>query len=367
MLFRVSTTCLHPIELKNSPMSTLQKFYSRCLRRAASKRFVLLSIVVAIALFISTTQIFNAKNTVSAQDASPDIVLAKKIGKEIIAACPVVSDAKNLAAFNSCADKLAKLKILRDTMNVPFLWGTQNKVGNYNLQDHQKTEFDPLVWRRIYLSTFMFKGEPKIEQINNLIVIHLPTQFRNQLDIGDFPYPFWHSSKKWNSYQQTTELLFFLEQKKLIGSLRSAVVDPKRPKIDHAWDGKWVWNDATGKKQPYVTLYTHLFSPSNPHVAKVDAAYRALEVKLRENACVVCHSPDNAAKQNPILILNYPNQALTLRHETVRQIKEKRMPPPAGIANEQERQQLIELAQTFAQAGDLALAYEGEKITSGKN
>ncbi|WP_335116497.1 hypothetical protein [Nostoc sp.] len=43
------------------------------------------------------------------------------------------------------------------------------------------------------------------------------------------------------------------------------------------------------------------------------------------------------------------------------------MPPPAGIFDEQERQQLVELAHTFAQAGDQALAYEGEKITSGKN
>jgi len=51
----------------------------------------------------------------------------------------------------------------------------------------------------------------------------------------------------------------------------------------------------------------------------------------------------------------------------VRQIKEKRMPPPAGIVDDQERQQLIQLAQAFAQAGDKALAYEGEKITSGKN
>ncbi|MEH1833438.1 MAG: hypothetical protein V7L29_15510 [Nostoc sp.] len=43
------------------------------------------------------------------------------------------------------------------------------------------------------------------------------------------------------------------------------------------------------------------------------------------------------------------------------------MPPPAGIFDDQERQHLIELAQTFAVAGDQALAYEGEKITSGKN
>jgi len=327
---------------------------------------VLLGVVLAIALFIYTPQAPNSGNIVSAQEASADIELAKKLGKEIIAACPVVNNLKSLAAFNSCADKLAKSKALRDTMNVPFLWGAQSKVDNYNLKNNQTTQFDPLVWRRIYLSTFAFKGEPKVQQVNNLVVIHLPTQFRNQLDIGDFPYPFWHSSKKWDSYQQTTELLFFLENKKLKGSLRSAVVDPKRPKVNHAWDGKWLWTDARGKQQPYVTLYTRLFSSANPHVAKLDAAYRALEGKLREHSCVACHAPDNSAKQNPILMLNYPNQALTLRHETVRQIQEKLMPPPNGITNEQERQQLVKLAQTFAEAGDKALAYEGEKVTSVK-
>ncbi|BAY22922.1 hypothetical protein NIES2100_26860 [Calothrix sp. NIES-2100] len=331
-------------------MPQLRKFYPR-------SRFVFLGIVLAIALLIYKLQ---------APEISPDIKLAKKLGAEIITACPVVNEPKNLAAFNSCADNLSQLKTLRDTMNAPFLWGAQSQVGNYNIKDTQTTQFDPLVWRHTYLSTFMFKGEPLVEQVNNLTVIHLPTQFRNQLDIGDFPYPFWHSSKKWDSYQQTTELLFFLEQKKLKGALRSAVVDPKRPKVDHAWDGKWVWTDASGKQQPYVTLYTRLFSSSNPHIAKVDAAYRAFEDKLRSHSCLACHSPDNTSKQNPLLILNYPNQALTLRHETVRQIQEKRMPPPNGIANEQERQKLIELAQTFAEAGDQALAYEGEKITLEK-
>ncbi|MDF5733290.1 MAG: hypothetical protein PUP92_36230, partial [Rhizonema sp. PD38] len=44
----------------------------------------------------------------------------------------------------------------------------------------------------------------------------------------------------------------------------------------------------------------------------------------------------------------------------------KLMPPPTGIFDDQERQKLIELAKAFAQAGDLALAYEGEKITPQK-
>ncbi|MEH2467125.1 hypothetical protein [Nostoc sp.] len=235
-------------------MPNLRKFYLRYLRRAAPTHFVLLSIVLAMsttgyayALFIYTPQAPNVDNSVSAVETSPDIELAKKVGKEIIAACPIVTDVKNLAAYNSCAQKLSQLKTLRDTMNAPFLWGAQSKVGNYNIKDSQTTQFDPFVWRRIYLATFMFKGEPQIEQVNNLTVIHLSTQFRNQFDIGAYPYPFWHSSKKWNSYQQSTELLLFIEQGKLKGALRSAVVDTQRPKVNHAWDGKWVWTDAQGK------------------------------------------------------------------------------------------------------------------------
>ncbi len=336
-------------------MPNLRSFYYQL-------QFVLLGIVLTITLFIcSTLQAPTAKSGVSALLTSKDIELAKNVGKEIIAACPVVTDVKNLNAYNSCSEKLSHLNILRNTMSAPFLWGAQKEAGNYNIKDSTTTAFDPLVWRRIYLATFMFKGEPKVEQVNNLIVIHLPTQFRNQFDIGAYPYPFWHSSKKWDSYQQTTELLLFLEQEKLKGGLRSAVVDQQRPKVKHVWDGKWVWTDARGQ-EPFVALYTRLFSPSNPHVAKVDTAYRALEVKLREQTCVFCHKPDNPSKQNPLLILNYPNQALSLRHETVRQIEEKLMPPPAGIFDDQERQKLIELAKAFAQAGDKALAYEGEKI-----
>ena len=84
-------------------MPNLQKFYSRYLWRAAPTHFVLLGIVLAIALFIYTPQAPNVDNSVSAVETSPDIELAQKVAKEIIAACPIVKDAKNLAAFNSCA------------------------------------------------------------------------------------------------------------------------------------------------------------------------------------------------------------------------------------------------------------------------
>ena len=137
--------------------------------------------------------------------------------------------------------------------------------------------FDPLVWRRMDLSTFMFKGEPKVEQVEDQVVIHLPTQFHNEIDIGSYPYPFWHSTRKWDSYQQTKEVLLLLEQGKLVGALRSAETDPQRPKVAKTWDGQWNWTDEHGPK-PTAVLYDKLFLASNPYVAEVDQAYRAFKV-----------------------------------------------------------------------------------------
>jgi hypothetical protein len=111
---------------------------------------------------------------------------------------------------------------------------------------------------------------------------------------------------------------------------------------------------------PYVALFTYLFSPANPHVSRLDAAYRALEAAAREQSCAICHSPNNATKMNPLRLLGFPNQALTLRHNIVTQIEQNRMPLDTGIPDEAERKKLLDLAQEFAAIGDQALDYEGE-------
>jgi mono/diheme cytochrome c family protein len=111
---------------------------------------------------------------------------------------------------------------------------------------------------------------------------------------------------------------------------------------------------------PYVALYRWLFSPSNPHVARLDAAYRTFEAEARSQNCVLCHSPANPVRVNPLWLINYPNQALTVRHEIVRLLQQKSMPPPGGIANSAQRKKLIARAKQFAELGDKALEYERE-------
>ncbi len=302
----------------------------------------------------------NQTSTEATSLNSEAITLATGIAKDIIAACPI-ADPGDDNARNLCADKLSRLESLRNAMAKEVVWGAQKEAGKYALKENHTTSFDPLVWRRTYLSTFMFSGEPRVEQKDDLTIVHLPVQFRNKLDAGAFPYPFWHSHRKWTSYQQAKEIMLIMKDGEIKGALRSADKDTQRPLVEREWDGKWSWKNISGQQEPQVVLYQYLFSASNPHVKKLDATYRAFEVEMRQHSCDICHSPHNANEMNPLLILNYPNQALTLRHETLRQIKEKLMPPPNGIQDEAELGKIVKLAGEFAKVGDQALAYEGEK------
>jgi hypothetical protein len=299
--------------------------------------------------------------------AISDDTFADTLAKELIAACPM-SGTGDASARATCADNLTKLDTLRDSMNEPFFWGGQKAGTGNDYTQSPRTDFNPLVFRRVYLSTFMFTGEYTVEKTADTTILHLEHQFRSELDIGDYPYPFWHAQAKWTSYQQSVELLFFIKDGKILGALRSEEQDPARPLVNHTWDGKWQWMDPGGEIEPYVTLYTFLFSPNNPHVTKLDDAYRALEEGLRAQSCQTCHSPDNAMKVNPLELFNYPNQALTARHDLVTELTDNTMPPPnymslpVGITDMGQRNNLKSLAETFAKTADDALSYEGENV-----
>lgn len=288
-----------------------------------------------------------------------EVALAQKIAQGLIAACPM-ADPGDEQARDASAEKLAKFALLRDSLSDPIYWGGHAAGASYDPADSSLTLFNPYVWRRMYLSLFMFTGAYQVERADPYVVLHLPYQFRNRLDMGAYPYPFWHSKKKWDSYQYATELLLIFQEGKIIAAYRSDLQDKKRPYVAHKWDGRWRWTDAKGQEQPYVSLYQYLFSPDNPHVARLDAAYRAFEAAAREQSCSVCHSPNNATAMNPLRLLTFPNQSLTMRHNIVDQLEQNLMPLDTGIPDEAERKKLLALAQEFAAVGDQALDYEGE-------
>jgi hypothetical protein len=291
---------------------------------------------------------------------SDDVSLATGFAQELIAACPL-ADPRDAAARDQSATLLARSPLLRDAFQDPMLWGTQRAAHLYAPQESSLTRFNPFVWRKMYLSLFMFTGDFRVERVEPYTVLRLPCRFRNELDPGVYPYPFWHSPKKWESWERCLELLFIFENGKVIAAYRSAEQDPTRSHVARVWDGKWRWKSRDGAEQPRVALYRWLFSPKNPHVKALDAAYRELEAGMRTQNCTLCHSPNNAVEMNPLRLLNYPNQALTERHRLVEQVEQNLMPPENGIASAAARRRLIALAKRFAQTGDRALAYEGER------
>jgi hypothetical protein len=287
-----------------------------------------------------------------------DTSLATRFAQELIAVSPL-ADPADATARDRSALLLARSSLVRDAFAETFLWGTQRAPGLLRPEESHLTRFSPLVWRKIYLSLFMFPGEFRVERVEPYTVLRLACRFRNELDPGLYPYPFWHSAAKWQSWEECLELLFVFERGKVIAILRSAEKDPARPHVERVWDGNWHWK-AGGQEQPRVSLYRWLFTAKNPHVKGLESAYRALEAGMRGQGCAVCHSPNNAAAMNPLRLLNYPNQALTERHTVVAQLEANLMPPGGGIASARERKALLDLAKRFAEAGDKALAFEGE-------
>jgi len=266
-----------------------------------------------------------------------------------------------------CAANLTASKSLAGVMQEPFLWGGQKAGTSYHPEESPMNRFNVYVWRRMYLSLLMFPGSVTIEQTpDGLTVAHVATNFRNDLDMGSYPYPFWHSKKKWDSYQQSGEIVLIVQKGKWIGAMRSSTLDATRPQVAHTWSGQWHWEKGA-EQMPYVSLYKYLLSPENPNTDRLDTAYRALSDGLRSKSCFMCHSPDNHANMTQLEFFNYPNQALYSRNSIIADLQANVMPPanndlglPAGIADPAERDELITLAKEFKAAGDQALRYEGE-------
>src|SRR6266550_6352223 len=135
--------------------------------------------------------------------------LATSIAKGLVAACPAGNDPADEGARNDCAGQLTDLAVLRDAMREPFIWGGQTAGAGYRL-DTSTNKFNARVWRRMYLSTFMFGSDFSIEQIATTTLLHMPITFRGAMPIGAYPYPFWHSATKWDSYNYATMIHFII-------------------------------------------------------------------------------------------------------------------------------------------------------------
>ena len=306
-----------------------------------------------------------------------DRELAEAVARQLAEACPMAAP-DDEQARSLCAQRLTESTLLRDQLNDPFLWGQQEDAGVPEYKD-SLTRFAPLVWRRLYLSTYMFPAEHRVEDgPNGRTHLHLAAKFRNKLDMGSYPYPFWHKAGKWLAYSNAKELVFAIEKGRVIGAVRSwegtegrFTQPPERPEVVHEWGGQWTWT-LGGEEYPKAVLFSWLLSSDNPHREALEEAYRDLEFELRQTSCMLCHSPDNVVLMPQLELFSYPNQALTGRHRIVQTLENNTMPYPDPIrgiplsgyhgGDEPKRQRLLGLARVFARLGDDAMRFEGEQV-----
>lgn len=300
----------------------------------------------------------------------------ERIAHELIAASPVTDDS-DPAARDAAAKRLGECRTLLGATGPLVLWGGYHPAQGYDPEAYQLDQFDPstpryqltelnpLVWARLYLSTFMYPGDYQVRQEGDVTVLDIEARFRKGLDSGEYPYPFWHSPNKWTAYVNVERLYFIFEHGRLVGALRKSPPDASIPLAKKRWDGRWHWTDANGQPQPRVALFSYLFSADNPYVAGLDESYRELGTSLRANLCTDCHAPNNMGRMNDLLLLNFPNQALAARDSLLEVIDENRMPPGsvlagehAGIADPAERAKLRALAKAFVDQANAAFEYE---------
>ena len=302
--------------------------------------------------------------------------VAAALAAELSARCPV-AEPGSTAAFDACRQALFGPSSMRSALAPNVLWGRQ-RVATARLADTSLTQFAPDVLTGMYLPLFMFSGEHKVEWVpsEKLARIRLRTGFRNRLQPGQFPYPFWHEAEKWAMYQGSNEVLLWWNPRRAqvvaaqftVHGEQAALVRSE-PVPAHAFDGQWMWADAQGKAQPKVTLFDGLFQAENPYVARLDGAYKKLALRLREGQCDSCHVPDNPHKTKRLVLLQTPAHAAGEIRRVLRSLQTDRMPiDETGIETSlppKVKQALLDEGEAFAKLVDAAKAWEAARLAGG--
>lgn len=266
--------------------------------------------------------------------------LAADLAGELSRLCPAAQPGDQ-AAFDRCRRGLFADSMLRRSLMPRVLWGRQHKDPGKLLKETTLTQFAPEVLAELYLPLFMFNGRHAVEYDarEGLFLVRLETAFRNRLAPGQFPYPFWHDAAKWGTYQKASSLLLWIDPKSARIKVAQFTDRGASPPVvaseavqQPRFDGRWMWTDAAGRTQPQVTLFDGLFRADNPHLPKLDAAYRSLALRMRDAQCESCHVPDNPHDMKRLVLLQTPAHAAGEIQRLMKAVREDRMPlDEAGI------------------------------------
>ena len=296
----------------------------------------------------------------------------RDLARELSAICPL-ADPGNQTALETCRRALFTSSLLRQSLADILLWGRPSPKQGESLKNTRLTQFAPEAWVGLYAPLFMFEGSWSVDYDEGewLYRARFGTLFRNGLDPGQYPYPFWHDARKWNDYQSANTLILwiapqsgrivvaqFMNDSHGATNLKSAQV--ARP----PFDGQWMWTDAAGIDQPAPTLFHGLFAKENPHVAALEPAYRELANAMRSGHCNACHVPDNPSRMNRLVLLQTPVHAASEIKRIMRSVRDNEMPIDDSLLyhdiDPDTRIALLDYGGVFEDLLDAARAWEAE-------
>ena len=290
------------------------------------------------AVFFSAAIFLTCSVALAVPESAPviDEALQKQVqtvANQLAQQCPM-ADPSDQQAFDKCRQALFGDSEFKRTLMPITLWGRQGDPA-ISLKETHLTQLNAEQLAGLYAPLFMFNGTYRIRYNENekLVQVSLDVAFRNRLTPGQFPYPFWHDSNKWQTYQNAHTMLLWIDP--VIGKARSVqfttrindkVVDLAVASNPRTFEGKWLWTDEQGKTQPAVTLFDGLFSADNPFKPQLDTSYRTLAISLRSGQCMSCHVPSNPDKMRRLVLLQSPAHAAFEIRRVLKDVRENRMP-----------------------------------------
>jgi hypothetical protein len=292
----------------------------RCLRLLCTAIFA-----ASASLALAQTPVSNVSNNIEQSVAN--------VAAELKQACPL-ADPSSQSAFDRCRQTFFDNSLIKQMMGSVVLWGRQ-RDPKLTIKDSSLTQFAPDIVAGMYMPLFMFDGKYTLvyHEQEKLYLATLGVAFRNRLQPGQFPYPFWHDEKKWDGYQDANVMLLWIDpanskikvaQFAPTGKTMEGYASSKVAPAAH--DGKWLWTDAQGKTQPAVTLFDGLYRDNNPYKEKLDLTYRDFAITLRESQCLNCHVPNNPDKMKRLVLMQTPAHASMEIQRILKSVREKKMP-----------------------------------------
>jgi hypothetical protein len=300
----------------------------------------------------------------------------RQLAAQLSAVCPL-ADPGDQNAFDACRQALFRGSLLRQRLGTVLLWGRPPPQSGTSLKKTSLTQFGPEVWTGLYAPLFMFDGTSRLDydEGERLYRATLGALFRNALDPGQYPYPFWHNAKKWNDYQKANAIVLWIAPSGTIvagqftNDGETHIPLTSKPVTRPPFDGHWMWTDAKGESQPAPALFHGLFAEDNPYLDELEARYRDFADVLRKGHCDGCHAPDNPSHTNRLVLLQTPAHAASEIKRLMRVVRDNDMPlDDALIATEVDadtRAALLDYGAAFEETVDAARAWEQARAARG--